>query len=162
MSRKTRILWGILIAFLLLGAGLYLLSRRIGQDATLISISTDRQSYHLDNSIQVSIRNQGEYPIDIYCQQFCALGNFPTAVEQVSNGQWQVAIGFCPSIEPLFGNRVYKGDYIIHTLPAQESFALELTNLAALRLRQAERFRILYYVGLTKIPVYSNEFTIEP
>ncbi len=162
MHIKLRILLGILIAIFFLGVGLVFLSWRFNQDAALISISTDRQAYSFDDTIQVSIQNQGKNAIDIYCHQFCALGNFPTAVEKDVNGQWQVAIGFCPSIEPLFGNRVYKGDYIVHTLPAKGSFALELTNLAALRLEQVERFRILYYVGITKKPVYSNEFTIEP
>jgi hypothetical protein len=162
VSRKTRILLGILIIILFLSVGLYFLIWRINQDATLLSISTDRQAYSLDDTIQVSIKNRGDHAIDIYCQQFCALGNFPTAVEKVANGQWQAAIGFCPSIEPLFGSRVYKGDYIIHMLPAKGVFALELSNLAALRLEQAERFRILYHVGFTKKPVYSNEFTIGP
>jgi hypothetical protein len=162
MSRKTRILLGILTAIFFLGAGLVFLAWRFNQDAALISISTDRQAYSLDDTIQVSLQNRSDHAIDIYCQQFCALGNFPTAVEKLANGQWQVAIGFCPSIEPLFGSRVYKGDYIIHTLPAKGSFALELSNLAALRLGQAERFRILYDVGFTKKPVYSNEFTISP
>jgi hypothetical protein len=162
MSRKLSIVLGILIIILFLSVGLYFFIWHINQDATLLSISTDRQAYSLDDTIQVSIRNQGKNAIDIYCHQFCALGNFPTAVEKVTNDQWRYAIGFCPSIQPLFGSRVYKGDYIMHTLPAEGSFALELSNLAALRLGQAERFRILYYVGITKKPVYSNEFTIGP
>jgi hypothetical protein len=162
MSSKIRILWGMTIATLLLGAGLFFLFRHLSQDAALISISTDRQSYRLDDTIQVSIRNQGKHPIDIYCQQFCALGNFPTEVEQYSNGQWQYSIGFCPSIEPLFGSGEAKGSYILHTLSAKDAFELELENLTSLRLEQAERYRLVYYVGFTKIPVYSNEFTIGP
>jgi len=160
--RIKPILLGILITIFFLGVGLVFLAWRFNQDAALISISTDRQAYSLDDTIQVSIQNQGDHTIDIYCQQFCALGNFPTAVEKVVNGQWQYALGFCPSIEPLFGSGVPKGDYIMHTLPAEESFELELSNLTSLRLEQAERFRILYYVGFTKKPVYSNEFTIGP
>jgi hypothetical protein len=157
-----RNLLGILITIFFLGVGLVFLAWRFNQDTALISISTDRQAYSLDDTVQVSIQNQGDHAIDIYCQQFCALGNFPTAVEKVVNGQWQYALGFCPSIEPLFGSGVPKGDYIMHTLPAEESFKLELSNLTSLRLEQAERFRILYYVGFTKKPVYSNEFTIGP
>ena len=153
---------GILIAIFFLGVGLIFLAWRFNQDAALVSISTDRPAYSLDDTIQVSIRNQGDHAIDIYCQQFCALGNFPTAVERYANGQWQYAIGFCPSSEPLLGSGEAKGDYIMHPLPAKGSFALELSNLTSLHLEQAERFRILYYVGITKKPVYSNEFTVEP
>ena len=160
--RIKPILLGILITIFFLGVGLVFLAWRFNQDAALISISTDRQAYSLDDNIQVSIQNQGDHTIDIYCQQFCALGNFPTAVEMYVNGQWQYALGFCPSIEPLFGSRVYQGDYIIHTLPAKGSFTLELLNLPSLRLEGAERFRILYYLGFTKKPVYSNEFTVRP
>jgi hypothetical protein len=157
-----RILLGILITIFFIGVGLFFFTWRFNQDATLISISTDRQAYSLDDTIQFSILNQGDHAIDIYCQQFCALGNFPTAVEKYVNGQWQYALGFCPSIEPLFGSGVPKGEYIMHALPAEGSFELELWNLASLRLGQAERFRILYYVGIAKKPVYSNEFTVRP
>jgi hypothetical protein len=156
------ILLGILITIVFLGIGMVFLAWRFNRDAALTSISTDRQAYSLNDIILVRIQNQGDHAIDIYCQQFCALGNFPTAVEKYVNGQWQYALGFCPSIEPLFGSRVTKGGYIIHTLPTEGSFELELSNLSSLRLEGAERFRILYYVGFTKKPVYSNEFTIRP
>ena len=162
MHIKRWILSIIFVVMILLGVSLALLTWRINQDVSSIEISTDRRAYELSDTIRVSLRNQGEHAIDIYCQQFCALGNFPTAVEKASDGQWQYAIGFCPSIEPLFGSGVAKGDTIMHRLPAGGSFELELTNLASLRLEREERLRIVYYLGPTKRPVYSNEFTVGP
>ena len=162
MSNRKRILLSVLLGIAFLSTGVYIFIWRINQDATLITISTDRQAYQLENTIQVSIRNRGDHSINIYCPVFCALGNFPTTVEKFASGKWQYYVGFCPSIEPLLGSGVPKGDYIMHTLPAGGSFELELTNLKALHLAAAERLRIIYYVGVARKPVYSNEFTVGP
>ena len=134
---------------------------QIKQDISLVSISTDKKIYQARDKVHISIRNQGNHTIDIYCPVFCALGNFPTRVERLSNAGWDYFAGFCPSIEPLFGSGVYEGDYIRHSLSARSSFELEISNIEALGLQQDEKLRIVYYIRSAKVPIYSNEFTIK-
>lgn len=162
MSIKIRILLGILVSIIFLGVGVYFLIWHMNRDASLVTISTDRREYQVGDIVQISIRNQGDHSIDIYCPEFCALGNFPTRVERFMDGGWQYFAGFCPSIEPLFGSGVFKGDYVRHRLSARGSFELEISNFESLHLAQAEKLRIVYLVGLGKKPVYSNEFTVRP
>jgi len=136
-------------------------SRQINQDISLVSVSTDSQEYHAGDTVHISIQNLGNHSIDIFCPEWCALGNFPTAVERFSNGQWEYYAGFCPSIEPLFGSGLHKGDYIRHTLTAKSAFELELSNFEALHLQQDEKLRIVYYLEVGKVPIYSNEFIVK-
>jgi hypothetical protein len=132
------------------------------QAVSLISVSTDRQEYRVDDTLHISIQNLGDHAIDIFCPAWCALGNFPSSVEKFSNGQWQYFAGFCPSIEPLFGSGVVKGDYIRHSLSAKSSFELELSNLESLRLQKDEQLRIVYYLDEGRVPLYSNVFFVIP
>jgi len=132
------------------------------QAVSLISVSTDRQEYRVDDTIHVSIQNLGDHAIDIFCPAWCALGNFPSAVEKFSNGQWEYFAGFCPSIEPLFGSGFIKDDYIRHSLSAKSSFELELSNLESLRLQKDEQLRIVYYLDEGRVPLYSNVFFVIP
>jgi len=136
-------------------------SRQINQDISLVSVSTDSQEYHAGDTVHISIQNLGNHSIDIFCPEWCALGNFPTAVERFSNGQWEYYAGFCPSIEPLFGSGLHKGDYIRHTLSAKSAFELEVSNFEALHLQQDEKLRIVYYLEAGKVPIYSNEFIVK-
>jgi len=165
-AAKTRILFrglfaaAILIVIVILAA--CFLTWRVNQDVNSISVSTDKQEYQVGDIVRISIQNSGDGSVDIYCLESCALGNFPTTVEKSVDGAWQYFAGFCPSIEPLFGNRVYKGDYIRHTLPAKSSFELEISNFESLRLTQGERLRVVYYAGFSKRPIYSNEFSVGP
>ncbi len=161
MITKPRILLSIsFVAIILIGA-LYYRNWRINQVATMVSVSTDKQEYDIGDSVHISIQNLGDRSIDIYCPEFCALGNFPTTVERFSNGQWQHFGGFCPSIKPIFESGIHEGDYIRHTLSAKSSIELEISNLESLYLEQDERLRIVFYLGAEKIPIYSNEFIVE-
>ena len=132
------------------------------QVVSLISVSTDRQEYRVDDTLHISIQNLGDHAIDIFCPAWCALGNFPSSVEKFSNGQWQYFAGFCPSIEPLFGSGFIKDDYIRHSLSAKSSFELELSNLESLRLQKDEQLRIVYYLDEGRVPLYSNVFFVIP
>ena len=132
------------------------------QDPTQVSVSTDKQVYHTGNIVHITIENPGERSVDIYCPAFCSLGNFPTRVEHLTNGEWQYLAGFCPSIEPVFMNSIYKRGYIRHSLAARNTFELEISNFERLRLEPGQRLRIVYYLGLFKQPIDSNEFTFEP
>ena len=127
-----------------------------------VSVSTDKTEYQVGDAVHVRIQNLGDHAIDIYCPAWCALGNFPTSVEKLTNGQWQYFAGFCPSIEPLFGSGSMKNDYIRHSLSAQGSFELELSNFASLHLQKGERLRIVYYLDAGRVPIYSNVFLVNP
>ena len=137
------------------------LSWQTSRDITTVSVSTDKQEYHSGDTVHIKIQNLGDQSIYIYCPAWCALGNFPTAVENYSDGQWEYYVGFCPSIEPLFGSGQLKGEYIRHTLSAGGTFELVLDNLSALKLQQDEILRIVYYLNAGNVPIYSNEFTVK-
>ena len=158
MNRKAT---PIIVLFVIILAGVlfYLLAY---QDPAHISISTDQQVYHHGDLVRVTIRNLGERAVDIYCPGFCALGNFPTRVEQLSGGEWETLAGFCPSIEPVLGNYSSRRGYILHPLAGGKTFELELTNFESLQLEPGQRLRIVYYLGPIKLPVNSNEFTFQP
>lgn len=162
MNTRIRILWISTSIIIVLLVAWYLLSQQINQNIPLVSVSTDRQEYHVGDTVHINIQNLGERSMDIYCPEWCALGNFPTTVERFTNGQWEYFAGFCPSIEPLFGSGLHKGDYIRHTLSGNSAFNLELSNFKALQLQQDEKLRIVYYLDAGKTPIYSNEFIIKP
>ena len=161
MHTKVKIPLISTLAIITLVVVWYISSRQTNQDTSLVSISTDRQEYSTRDNRHLSIQNLGNHSIDIYCPEWCALGNFPTAVERFSNGQWEYYAGFCPSIEPLFGSGLHKGDYIRHTLSAKSAFELEVSNFDALHLQQDEKLRIVYYLEAGKVPIYSNEFIVK-
>jgi hypothetical protein len=160
MRTWVKILLISLFAISILAGAWFFSSWQIHQAASLVSVSTDKQQYNVGDTIRIRIRNLGERSIDIYCPAWCALGNFPTEVERLSNGQWEYFAGFCPSIEPLFGSGYIKGDYIRHNLTAGSAFELELSNFEALHLQQAAKLRIVYYLDTGKTPIYSNEFIV--
>jgi hypothetical protein len=160
MNKKTIILLSISIATIVLAGVLYFVL--LNQDPTQVSVSTDKQVYRAGDIVHVTIQNLGDRSVDIYCPEFCALGNFPTRVERLSDGQWQYLVGFCPSIEPLFMNRTYDRGYIRHSLSAKKTFELEISNFEDIHLEQDQRLRIVYYLGIIKKPIYSNEFTFKP
>jgi len=159
MNTKVRILLGFVSIAVIIIIASYLFTHRVNQD-TLVSVSTDKQEYYKGDTIHISIDNLGDHSIDIYCPSWCALGNFPTTVERYFDGQWQYFAGFCPSIEPLFRSGVLEGDYIRHTLAARSSFDLAISNFEALHLEQDAWLRIVYYIGIGNIPIYSNEFNV--
>lgn len=161
MRTKFRILISLgLLVVMITVIGWYLLTQKISPDILLVSVSTDKQEYYAGDIVHISVHNLGDHPIDIFCPEWCALGNFPTTVERFSDGQWQYFAGYCPSIEPLFESDTHEGNYIRHTLSAQSSFELEISNFETLRLEQNDRLRIVYYLGSNKTPIYSNEFTV--
>jgi hypothetical protein len=160
-NTKVRILLIVPLAIIIVVLAWYISSRQINQDILLVSITTDRQEYRVGDTVLISIRNLGDHSIDIYCPEWCALGNFPTTVERFANGQWEYFAGFCPSIEPLFGSGLHEGDYIRHTLSARSTFELEISNFEALHLQQDEKLRIVYYLDSGKVSIYSNEFIIK-
>ena len=162
MNTRIKILLSFLLVSSILIAAWVLRFWQTQHDVSLVSVSTDREVYSTNEPVQIHIQNLRDKDIDLYCPEWCALGNFPTTVERFSNGQWEYFAGFCPSIEPLFGSGVHEGEYIRHTLAARSSFNLELTNFQALKSQQAEVLRIVYYLGPYKVPIYSNEFTIKP
>jgi hypothetical protein len=125
-------------------------------------IDTDKQTYQVGETIHVRIENFDERTIDIYCPMNCALGNFPTSVERYLDGEWSYFAGFCPSIEPLFGNYPQEGNYIIHSLAPGETYALELTNLESLNIQGEVRLRIMYSIYSGKGTIYSPDFTVKP
>lgn len=160
MNTKVRSL--LIIAFgivILMGTG-YLLVKLIAPDLTVMFVSTDQQEYAVEDTVHIRIQNRGDYPVDIYCPERCALGNFPTTIERLINGQWHSFATFCPSLQPIFERGVHEGDYVRHTLSTRSSFELEI-SMKYLRLEQDERLRIVYYLGATKVPIYSNEFGVK-
>jgi hypothetical protein len=158
MNKKT-ILSISFVVIVLTGVLCFLL---LYQDPSLVSVSTDKQEYYTGDIVQVTIRNHGDRSVDIYCPEFCALGNFPTSVEYLSDGEWQYLAGFCPSIEPVLMNRTYERGYIRHSLAAKKTFNLELANFETLGHTPDRRLHIVYYLGPFKQPIYSNEFTFKP
>ena len=161
MTSRVGLLLGITFVILISLTGWFLIGRQKDLDGSLVSVTTDKRQYSAGETALISIRNLGDQAIDIYCPAWCALGNFPTTVEKFTGGQWQYYAGFCPSIEPLFGNNDYKNDYIRHELSAGSSFELEISNFDVLHPEPNERLRIVYYLGAQKKPIYSNEFTIQ-
>jgi hypothetical protein len=162
MSSRFKIPLIIILAItIFLVVAWFFLSWQTSQDISKVSVTTDKQEYHASDTVHIKIQNLGDHSINIYCPAWCALGNFPTSVEQLSNGQWEYYAGFCPSIEPLFGSGQIKGEYICHTLPAKDTFELDLVNLNALQLKQDRVLRIVYYLNAGKVAIYSNEFTVK-
>ena len=157
---NKKILVSISFVVIVLAGVLYFLL--LYQDPTQVSVSTDKQVYHTGNIVHITIENLGEQSVDIYCPEFCALGNFPTRVEHLYDGEWQYLAGFCPSIEPVLMSGIYERGYIRHSLAARKTFELEISNFETLRLEPGQRLRIAYYLGLFKLPIYSNEFTFMP
>lgn len=163
MLRGTRLLLLILFAALLIAGTLFWWTGRACPDTAMVSITTDRQEYTMDDTVSVTIQNTGQDPVSIYCPSWCALGNFPTAVERLVDGRWEYSLGFCPSIgSPLENRGTPDGDFIRHTLPPGGSFRPELTNLGSLRHGGNGTYRIVYYLCGGREPEYSNPFTIRP
>jgi hypothetical protein len=162
MKARKIIPWIIVAGIVLLIAGGFLLDQLVHEDFYKILISTDKVSYQAGETIHVRIENFDERTIDIYCPMNCALGNFPTTLEKYQEGDWEYYAGFCPSIEPLFGDYPQKDGYIIHSLSPGEIFTLELTNLESLSLRSEARVRIMYYLNGGRGAIYSPDFTVGP
>ena len=135
---------------------------RTAQDLARITISTDRASYAAGDTVEVLILNSNRHAVDIYCPAWCALGNFPTQVERFEDGEWVPFLGFCPSIEPLFGSGELAGEHIRHRLSAGASFNLTLTGFETAAQIGGQRLRLAYRAGLFRLPVHSNEFSFQP
>ncbi|NJD60293.1 MAG: hypothetical protein FIA98_12940 [Anaerolineae bacterium] len=154
--------WIVATGIIVLVAGCYLINQFSHEDIYKVLINTDKLTYRAGETIHVRIENFDERTIDIYCPMNCALGNFPTTVEKYADGEWEYFAGFCPSIEPLFGNYPQEGDYIIHSLAPGEAFDLELTNLEGLGLLGEERLKIMYYLNGGRTTISSPEFIVRP
>jgi hypothetical protein len=152
----------VLLGVTILVVGWGLLSLLSNEEFIKLEISTNKQEYQVGEIIQVHIQNWDDHTIDIYCPMNCALGNFPTTVEKYQDGEWEYLAGFCPSIEPLFGNYQYEADYIIHSLAPGSSYDLQLSNLEAMHLQDAVKLRIMYYLYSGRSTVYSADFTVKP
>lgn len=161
MNKNTVSLLIISLVTIFFVVALIFLLPQLNQNTTRVSVSTDRQVYYAGDIVHIAIQNLGDRSVDIFCPEFCALGNFPTRVEHLSNGEWQYLVGFCPSIEPLM-NYIYDRGYVRHSLSAKTSIDLEISNFENIHLEQDQRLRIVYYLGLFKKPIYSNEFTFNP
>jgi hypothetical protein len=162
MKNRAKYFLIITITIVTFATAWLILSRLVNQDTQGLSIFTDRLDYKSGDIVHITIQNLGGHSIDIYCPAWCALGNFPTTVEIFSNGQWGYFSGFCPSIKPLFVSGDLKGDYIRHTLSAGNFYKLEIDNFKTLQLEKESQLRIVYYLGIFKVPVYSNEFIVKP
>jgi hypothetical protein len=162
MKKKWILLLVIIAVGVILAAASFFVYSFTHEDFIKILIETDKQTYRATETIHVRIENFDERTIDIYCPMYCALGNFPTSVEKYAGGEWEYYVGFCPSIEPLFGNYPQEGDYIIHSLAPGESYELELTNLESLSLQGETHLRIMYYLNGGRTTIYSPEFTVMP
>jgi hypothetical protein len=132
------------------------------EDGLKVLISTDKTAYQEGETIHIRIENWDDHTIKLYCPMNCALGNFPTSVEQFKDGEWEYLAGFCPSIEPLFGSYDYEGDYIVHSLAPGNSFELEISNLEALHLQDEVTVRIMYYIERGRGALYSAPFIVKP
>lgn len=135
---------------------------RTAQDLARITISTDRASYAAGDTVEVLILNSNRHAVDIYCPAWCALGNFPTQVERFEDGDWVPYLGFCPSIEPVFGSGELSGGMIRHRLSAGAAFELRLSAFESAAPPGGQRMRIVYQAGPFRLPVYSNEFSLQP
>jgi hypothetical protein len=163
MTKTGKVILAVaLLAVTILAVGWWLVSQFFQEHFVKLEISTNQQEYQVGEIIQVHIQNWDDHAIDIYCPMNCALGNFPTTVEKYQDGEWEYLAGFCPSIEPLFGNYPAKGDYIIHSLAPGSSYDLQLSNLEALHPQKDVQMRIMYYLDGGRSTVYSNSFTLTP
>lgn len=164
MSRQgwRVLIGGILGAVFGLAAAFFIMLAMNNREAELLSVSTDKSAYEADEPVHIFIENFTRHAVNIYCPAWCALGNFPTQVERYREGGWEYFLGFCPSIEPLFGSGTYTGKYIRHQLGAGEVFELAISGFESAELTENDRLRIVYYVGFARRPVYSNEFTVGP
>jgi len=161
MKTKSLILVIIsIVVFILIVAGIFFIMTR--EDFYKVLITTDKRDYQVGETIQIRIENWDDRTIDIYCPLTCALGNFPTTVEKLTQEQWDYYVGFCPSIEPLFGDYPGEDGYIIHSLPPGDSFELEISNLDTLHLKEPVRLRIMYYLNGGRTTIYSDEFSVKP
>ncbi len=161
MKTRSLILLIILIGvFILVVGGIFFIMT--DEDIEKVLITTDKRDYQVGETIQIRIQNWDDRTIDIYCPLTCALGNFPTTVEKLTNEQWDYYVGFCPSIEPLFGDYPSVDGYIIHSLPPGDSYELEISNLEALQLKEQVHLRIIYYLNGGRTTISSDEFTVKP
>jgi hypothetical protein len=163
--RMQENLFTLLLVFtaVLVTGGLYWWTEMRCPDPRMVTITTDRPEYTLGETVEISIRNTGDGPVDIFCPSSCALGNFPTAMERLVDGRWEYSSGFCPSIgSPLENRGTVEGDFIRHTLAPGGSFQVGLSNLGAMRLDGEESFRVVYSLCHGRVPVYSGVFTIRP
>jgi len=161
MKIRSLILLIILIGVFILVVGgiLFIMTH---EDIEKVLITTDKRDYQVGETIQIRIQNWDDRTIDIYCPLTCALGNFPTTVEKMTNEEWGYYVGFCPSIEPLFGDYPSEDGYIIHSLPPGDSYALEISNLETLQLKERVHLRIMYFLKGGRTTIYSDEFTVKP
>ncbi len=83
-------------------------------------------------------------------------------MEKLTNEEWVYYAGFCPSIEPLFGDYQYEDGYIIHSLQPGDSYELEISNLETLQPKEQLRLRIMYFLKGGRGAIYSDEFTVKP
>jgi hypothetical protein len=147
----------ILLAFIALIAWSW-----FNDDGIKILIATDKTEYSVGETVHIRITNYEDHTVDIYCPMTCALGNFPTTVERLGNEDWEYFAGFCPSIDPLFGNYPTKKDFIIHSLDPGQSFDLEISNFEALHIQKVEQLRIMYYTNTGTSTILSAPFTMKP
>jgi hypothetical protein len=161
MKKIIYIVAGSFIGLLILVAGFFLIIRTTWEEEfILLMISTDKDTYHVGETIHVHIDNSDDHSFDILCPANCALGNFPTTVGRFEEGDWVTLAGFCPSIEPIFGDYPVRGEYIVHALEPGGSFDLELTNLDTLK--GQGNLQIMYYFGNGRSQVFSSPFSVEP
>jgi hypothetical protein len=132
------------------------------EDFYKVLITTDKSDYQVGETIRIRIQNWDDRTIDIYCPLTCALGNFPTTVEKLTLGEWGYYAGFCPSIEPLFGDYPSEDGFIIHSLPPGDSFELEISNLETLQINERVHLKIIYYLNGGRTIISSDEFTVKP
>ena len=152
---------GSLIGLLILIVAYFLIiSITWKEDFIQLSITTDKGTYRVGETIHVYIDNQDDRSFDILCPANCALGNFPTTVGRFEESDWVTLAEFCPSIEPIFGDYPVRGGYIVHPLEPGSSFDLELTNLDTLK--GQENLQIKYYLDNGRSGVFSSPFSVQP
>jgi hypothetical protein len=159
--RVTKIVALVFIFIIALSGIVAYYALREASDISKIIISTDKKEYHIEDTVYINISNTGASPINIYCPMFCELGNFPTTVQKLTGTKWEYYSGFCPSIDPILGNGEYEGEYISHKLDGKSSFTLAISNFRSMGKNEEIRLRIVYYIGVSKTSIFSNEFTMK-
>lgn len=127
-----------------------------------IQISTDKLEYNQGETVKVTIKNENNEDVKIYCPMVCSLGNFPTTVEILVTDKWINSGVYCPFELGLGFSDGGEDDYIYHILPAKDSFEINLRSFYEREnIIMDEIVRVVYYLNNKSTPIYSNNFTIK-
>ena len=161
---KIILILGVILTFSFLQSPLY------SQELT---ITTDKTEYQPEEKVKITIQNNQDKEIAI-CSVvlFCNIGNFSTTIEKYENDKWGFSVGHCVWLRQLPIKQLSKFDagdvqeydadtdehrFTCYNLLPRSSLKLEIKGSD---LDRNKKLRAVYYLEKDKMPIYSNEFTI--